>query len=569
VRPRKLLAVVGVLLLVLCTRGRAQAQPVITNPAANSTASGTVTFSCTDAGGTTGLYVDDVWVANGFYPWNTRTYSNGSHYLLCNGFIGGVYNGQVAFNVTVNNSGATPTPIPPTATPVPPTPTPPAATPTPGSLTITSPVANTRVSGTILFSCSEPGGTTGLYINDVWVGSGSYSWNTTTGANGSYYLLCNGYLNGVGNGQIAGTVTVSNGGSPTPISSPTSAATPSPTGAPTPSPTKAPSPTASPTPTSSTGSIPGPPSFASNYRLVLAQDFTTMTSLAVNQTSAAPNTLTVNNLLNGGTVGAPWNGIWTSHTPLNEDWFTFQAPTAAYAPFNVGNGFLTIRAQQDGNDPNYEFGGFSGGLLSSIDETGAGFAQQYGYFEASMQTPGGANTWPAFWMMSQPGVANYNLTNGEVDVTESYGNYGQAVGIPGNPNVSTSSNSRYTSKNTGATAVSGQADSAVQPTSGTLMSSYHQYGVDIEPTSITWYLDRVEVASLPISSSTYPEYQEPMYVMLDLALGGGNIPPGTSAYNWALTPDPSDLKVQYVAVWASPNSPNFSASSTPTPTATP
>jgi len=50
-----------------------------------------------------------------------------------------------------------------------------------------------------------------------------------------------------------------------------------------------------------------------------------------------------------------------------------------------------------------------------------------------------------------------------------------------------------------------------------------------------------------------------MYIMVDLALGGGtyNNPTGTG-YNWSFTANPSDLLVQYVAVWASPNSPNFS-----------
>jgi hypothetical protein len=28
-------------------------------------------------------------------------------------------------------------------------------------------------------------------------------------------------------------------------------------------------------------------------------------------------------------------------------------------------------------------------------------------------------------------------------------------------------------------------------------------------------------------------------------------------YDWNLTPNPSDLRVAYVAVWASPNSPNY------------
>jgi hypothetical protein len=49
-----------------------------------------------------------------------------------------------------------------------------------------------------------------------------------------------------------------------------------------------------------------------------------------------------------------------------------------------------------------------------------------------------------------------------------------------------------------------------------------------------------------------------MFLLLNLALGGGthNNAAGDD-YDWNLTPNPSDLRVAYVAVWASPNSPNY------------
>jgi hypothetical protein len=193
----------------------------ITGPTAGSTVSGTVMFTCTNPSGTTNLYIDDVFVGYSTYSWDTAKIANGSHNLLCNGYKNGSLIAHATENVTVSHSAPTPTPVstptpkPPTPTPVPPTPTPKAATPTPTSaptpapVNITSPAAGSTVSGVVSFTCSNPSGTTNLYIDDVFVGYSTYSWNTGKFTNASHYLLCNGYRNGSLVGQATEYVTVS------------------------------------------------------------------------------------------------------------------------------------------------------------------------------------------------------------------------------------------------------------------------------------------------------------------------------------------------------------------------
>jgi hypothetical protein len=185
----------------------------ITGPAAGSTVSGVVTFSCSNPGGSAYLYIDDVFIGYSSYSWNTTTFTNGSHYLLCNGYRNNSLVGSATEYVTVSNRAPTPTPIPPTPTPKPPTPTPsptPTATPTPGPVTITSPASGSTVSGVVTFTCTNPGGSVYLYIDDNFIGYNSYSWNTTKFANGSHYLLCNGYRNSALVGSAAENVKVNN-----------------------------------------------------------------------------------------------------------------------------------------------------------------------------------------------------------------------------------------------------------------------------------------------------------------------------------------------------------------------
>src|ERR1700733_11472676 len=85
-------------------------------------------------------------------------------------------------------------------------------------VSITSPASNDTVASTWSFTCPDSiaVSTTGLYIDNQWVSGSPYSWNTTTAANGSHYLLCNGYTKSTLNGSANETVTVHNGSGPPP-----------------------------------------------------------------------------------------------------------------------------------------------------------------------------------------------------------------------------------------------------------------------------------------------------------------------------------------------------------------
>jgi beta-glucanase (GH16 family) len=298
-----------------------------------------------------------------------------------------------------------------------------------------------------------------------------------------------------------------------------------------------------------------PPSFAANYQPVFIQDFAAMASLSQAGISGSNN------------IG---NGSWIPDQPNPSvdygPWAPETGTGATAAPFSLGNGYLAISAQQNNATTlspygaSY-FGGYTTGFLSSTDVNWKGFSQQYGYFEASMETPGGANTWPAFWMVSQPTASGISA---EIDPTESYGNYGTGPNQnpPGQPDNTHAGWHLW--GYTGGEPTGGGAWAA----GFGMTSSFNTYGVDIEPTGITFYYDRQAIWSqtdAQLGAAMVAALAHPMNVMVDLALGGGTYNnPSETAYNWGLTPNPSVLKVQYVAVWASPSSPNYT--STPEPT---
>jgi len=253
-----------------------------------------------------------------------------------------------------------------------------------------------------------------------------------------------------------------------------------------------------------------------NYKVTFEQDFTTMTDLS--QLSVS----------DWGPAG-PGGSTWIAHTPYSGDWINFQNPSGPYLPFNVGNGYLTIRVQQEAN------GQYYGGLLASVDPKGNGFAQKYGYFEMSAQLPSGLGTWPAFWLSDLPSIVNQSRGAGwvghEIDVLEAYGD---------GPGIMRSTVHLWASSSSQDWGW-GQAS-----TQCTMYNGFHKYGMDIQPDFLTVYYDRQMVMQFPNKIPGQTEnYDREMYIMLNLATGGG----GNTNNATNLNRGPQDMLVEYVRVW--------------------
>ena len=188
---------------------------------------------------------------------------------------------------------------------------------------------------------------------------------------------------------------------------------------------------------------------------------------------------------------------WIAHTPWNGDFgdarFDNPGPDGPFAKTSSG---LSITARKDAE------GHWHSGLICSMDKDGPGqhgFAQRYGYFEMRARLPDGPGVWPAFWLI---GVDKTSSAS-EIDVIEYYGKFPEYY-----------HNVTHVFRNNKDSLA---RDNLVHVPAGSLTSKFNDFGVLIEPDMTRFYLNREEIWSLP----TPPEYRQPMYVLANLALGGG------------------------------------------------
>ncbi|WP_298264626.1 glycoside hydrolase family 16 protein [Acidocella sp.] len=194
--------------------------------------------------------------------------------------------------------------------------------------------------------------------------------------------------------------------------------------------------------------------------------------------------------------GGP-GGRWIAHTPWNGDFGNdvFDDPGSGSA-FSYSPQGLTITARKDAT------GKWHAGLICSVDKDGSGargFAQQYGYFEMTAKLPPGAGVWPAFWL---EGVHKKKGTS-EIDIMEYYGHAPNKYHITEHYWV----NGHDTLGAWHVVTVPGNV----------LATQYNKFGVSITRKYMTFYFNRIEVWRTP----TPPEYNQPMYLLADLAIGGG------------------------------------------------
>ncbi len=216
---------------------------------------------------------------------------------------------------------------------------------------------------------------------------------------------------------------------------------------------------------------------------------------------------------------------WQTGTCTNAGNYELELYNPEDVLIDQGAGTLRLRAQKrdmvgwNGQTFHYTSGMVSTGGIDG--QQAPSFSYTYGYAEARVKVPKGQGFWPAFWAL--PITFAWPP---EIDVMEILG---QSSSI---------NNMVYHW-----TSASNPGDhSQLSTWSGPDFSAgYHVFGTDWTPTAIVWYVDGVERARYSQAANIY---NQPMYLLLNLAVGGDW--PGAPD---ASTPFPSYFDIDYVRVW--------------------
>jgi beta-glucanase (GH16 family) len=199
--------------------------------------------------------------------------------------------------------------------------------------------------------------------------------------------------------------------------------------------------------------------------------------------------------------------------PSNNELEYYSDSSVGVNPFSDTNGVLTITAAPGANPLGLPYN-------SGIITTEKSFNFEYGLVEVSAKLPAGDGLWPAIWLL--PSSLGWPP---EIDIMEMLGS---------NPNLI------YASTHSGSSNIS----STLQAYVGDTTQAFHTYGLDWEPDHITWYFDGNAIRTV----ATPADMHQPMYLLINLAVGGNGSWPGppTSAAEF-----PAQMSIGYVRIYAS------------------
>lgn len=214
----------------------------------------------------------------------------------------------------------------------------------------------------------------------------------------------------------------------------------------------------------------------------------------------------------------------------------FEYDTASHQNSYITNNSLVIEA----DETNYMGNAFTSARMW----TQGRFEFKYGTLEAKIKVPNTANgLWPAFWMMGNNAGAITWPNCGEIDIME----LGSSAGISdGTQQELIDSAIHYADTN------DNPVNSAAWLTAPEdLTQDFHLYQMSWTPTNLTFSLDNSQFGSWDISQ--IPMFQQPMFLILNLAIGGYD-PSYTGIYSPSdvTAPFPARMYVDYIKLTANP-----------------
>jgi beta-glucanase (GH16 family) len=221
--------------------------------------------------------------------------------------------------------------------------------------------------------------------------------------------------------------------------------------------------------------------------------------------------------------------------PYNNERETFNTATVGNRNVTVSGGQLHLTATDEG-------GRIQSGMVATGPWPAAfgakpadyrGFSYTYGYYEGRVRIPRGGGFWPSLWELpaqQQRGGLGWPDT-GEYDNFE----------IPGN----NPSDYHFTAHWGGGGGGCGHPCSPQAATISDASATWHTFGLDWEPTGLTWYVDGRKMGNTVTTPGAVKNY--PFYIIANLSVGGNWGPLGAGVD--ARTPFPASMDIDYLRVW--------------------
>ncbi len=181
-------------------------------------------------------------------------------------------------------------------------------------------------------------------------------------------------------------------------------------------------------------------------------------------------------------------------------------------------------------------------------------AYKYGRFSARMKLPEGQGTWPAFWMMPETDTYGGWPLSGEIDIMEAVNLNTPCEDCPGGIERHTSGALHFGNEIPQNTYLFLKAEGGRLPGPS---EEWRVYAVEWAEGVIQWLVDgkvymRIEskdwfTASADKAENPYAPFDQPFYMMLNLAVGG-NLAEKSNGKGFDPASFPAELRVDWVRV---------------------
>ena len=223
--------------------------------------------------------------------------------------------------------------------------------------------------------------------------------------------------------------------------------------------------------------------------------------------------------------------------------YEYQCYTDLPTNSRIENGTLVMEARRESKEGK----NFTSSRLTTLGK----FAFKYGSIEARIKLPDvSRGLWPAFWLMGINIGKDGWPKCGETDIME-VGS--KTAWVAGHANTEVSGAVHWYAN--------GQADyGTVKNYPATpFNTAFHTYRLDWTPTTMTMTFDGDQYYTVSLNA-TMEEFQNPQYILLNLAVGGVNFAQTTSEAD-ITAPFPAKMEVDYIRLYSNSDTQIYSPTS--------